>query len=173
MSWTANVLLVFTVWICVNMCVFIPRRMHVSWWTQKSSALSDLAQIKLTAFGEGHTEEHQKVNYFHCIFETRKGQPLLLKLFKAFKSIYPFLSIPRLKDSMNDLIWKMLAETISNPQTALTRPGTIQSMGLRRVRHSLASEQQQTCQDQLKAIYNRSSSQTLKHIFSWNLHINP
>ena len=63
----------------------------------------------LTAFREGHAEEHQEVNYFHCIFETRKGQPLLLKLFKPFKSIYPFLSVPRipslvLKDSMNDLI---------------------------------------------------------------------
>ena len=66
--------------------------------------LSDLAQITLTTFREGHAEKHQKVNYFQCIFETRKGQLLLLKLFKPFKSIYPFLSVPRLKDSMNDLI---------------------------------------------------------------------
>ena len=84
--------------------MFIPRRMLISWWTQKSSVLTDLAQIRLTIFREGHAEEHQKVKYFQCIFETRKGQFLLLKLFKPFKSIYPFLSVPRLKDSMNDLI---------------------------------------------------------------------
>lgn len=79
--------------------------MYISQWTEKSSVKSDLVQIKSAAFREGPAENYQEVNYFHCIFENKKRAASAVELFKPFKtSIYPFLSIPRLKDSVNDLI---------------------------------------------------------------------